>query len=70
VFIPSMGLFFLNDMLGGGKTLLTGNLIQNLINSRDLPMASALSTLMLLVTGAVIALYRKVGGSSGQLSMF
>lgn len=70
VFIPSMGLFFLNDMLGGGKTLLTGNLIQNLINSRDLPMASALSALMLLVTGAVIALYRKVGGSSGQLSMF
>lgn len=70
VFIPSMGLFFLNDMLGGGKTLLTGNLIQNLINSRDLPMASALSALMLLVTGSVIAVYRRMGGNSGQLSLF
>jgi len=63
VFIPSMGLFFLNDLLGGSKTVLAGGLIQQLINSRDLPMAAALSVLLLSVTGAVIAVYRKLGGS-------
>ncbi len=69
VFIPSMGLFFLNDLLGGSKSVLAGGLIQQLINSRDLPMAAALSVLLLSVTGAVIAVYRKVGGS-GDMSMF
>ena len=69
VFIPSMGLFFLNDLLGGSKTVLAGGLIQQLINSRDLPMAAALSALLLTVTGLVIMLYRKLGGS-GDMSMF
>ncbi|MDD3335250.1 MAG: ABC transporter permease subunit [Eubacteriales bacterium] len=70
VFIPSMGLFFLSDLLGGSKSVLAGNLIQNLIKSRDLPMASALSVLLLAVTGGVIALYRKAGGSAGELGLF
>ena len=69
VFIPSMGLFFLNDLLGGSKSVLAGGLIQQLINSRDLPMAAALSVLLLAVTGAVIAVYRKVGGT-GDMSLF
>lgn len=66
VFIPSMGLFFLNDLLGGSKSVLAGGLIQQLINSRDLPMAAALSVLLLAVTGAVIAVYRRVGGSDSM----
>ncbi len=69
VFIPSMGLFFLSDLLGGNTTVLAGGLIQRLINSRDLPMAAALSVLLLTVTGAVIAVYRRLGGSEG-MSMF
>ena len=69
VFIPSMGLFFLSDLLGGSKSVLAGGLIQRLINSRDLPLAAALSVLLLSVTGAVIAVYRKLGGS-GDMSMF
>lgn len=70
VFIPSTGLFFLNDMLGGSKTMLAGNLIQSLMKSRDLPMASTLSVLMLAVTGVVIALYRKAGGDADGLGLF
>lgn len=69
VFIPSMGLFFLNDLLGGSKSVLAGGLIQQLINSRDLPMAAALSVLLLSVTGMMIAVYRRVGGN-GSMSMF
>ena len=70
VFIPSTGLFFLNDLLGGSKVLLAGNLIQSLMKSRDLPMASTLSVLMLAVTGVVIALYRKAGGDADGLGLF
>lgn len=70
VFIPSTGLFFLNDLLGGSKTMLAGNLIQSLMKSRDLPMASTLSVLMLAVTGVVIALYRKAGGEADGLGLF
>lgn len=69
VFIPSMGLFFLNDLLGGSKSVLAGGLIRQLINSRDLPMAAALSVLLLSVTGMVIAVYRRVGGGNG-MAMF
>ena len=69
VFIPSTGLFFLNDLLGGSKTMLAGNLIQSLMKSRDLPMASALSVLMLAVTGVVIALHRKAGGDADGLGL-
>lgn len=70
VFIPSTGLFFLNDLLGGSKTMLAGNLIQSLMKSRDLPMASTLSVLMLAVTGVIIALYRKAGGDADGLGLF
>ena len=68
VFIPSMGLFFLNDLLGGSKTVLAGGLIQQLINSRDLPMAAALSVLMLTITGIVISVYRRVGSADGLVT--
>lgn len=70
VFIPSTGLFFLNDLLGGSKTMLAGNLIQSLIKSRDLPMAAALSMLMLAATGLIVALYRRVGGDADGLGLF
>ncbi|MBE5802495.1 MAG: ABC transporter permease [Clostridiales bacterium] len=70
VFIPSMGLFFLSDLLGGSKTVLAGGLIQSLYKGRNLPMAAALSVLLLTVTCAVIAVYRRAGGSNGELSLF
>ncbi len=68
VFIPSMGLFFLNDLLGGSKSVLAGGLIQQLINSRDLPMAAALSVVLLTVTGVIISIYRRVGTSDGLVA--
>ena len=64
VFIPSMGLFFINDLLGGSKSVLAGGLIRNLINARDLPLAAALSIVLLSMTGVVIFFQRKLGGSN------
>ncbi len=64
-FIPSIGLFFLSDLLGGSNTMLLGNLVHNeLLKSRDLPFAAALSVLLLALTGLVILLYRRKGGSA------
>lgn len=63
VFIPSMGLFFIADILGGGKVMLVGNLIQNQLQSgRDWPFAAALSVVLMLFTSMMIWIYRKAAG--------
>lgn len=54
VFIPCLGAFLTPDLLGGGKSILIGNLIQNQFTAaRDWPFGSALS---LAVMAAVLAL--------------
>lgn len=67
-FLPSVGLIFLSDLLGGANTALWGNLVQDeLLKSRDLPFAAALSTMLLLLTALVILLYRRAGGKGEDM---
>jgi spermidine/putrescine transport system permease protein len=70
-FIPSMGLFFIADILGGNKVVLVGNLIQEqLMKAHDWPFAAALSVTLMLMTTVFICLYRalaRAAGSSGEL---
>lgn len=51
VFIPCLGAYLTPDLLGGGKTVMIGNLIQNqFTTARDWPFGSAVSlTLMAIV---------------------
>ena len=66
-FIPSMGLFFLAEILGGNKVVLVGNLIQEqLLKAHDWPFAAALSAALMALTGVLIWLYRKLT-RSGEL---
>jgi spermidine/putrescine transport system permease protein len=66
-FIPSMGLFFLADILGGNKVVLVGNLIhEQLIKAHDWPFAAALSATLMALTSVFIFLYRKIT-RSGEL---
>ena len=66
-FIPSMGLFFLADILGGNKVVLVGNLIQEqLIKAHDWPFAAALSAALMALTSIFIYLYSKLT-RSGEL---
>jgi spermidine/putrescine transport system permease protein len=60
VFIPSLGAYLTPDLLGGGRTVLVGNLVQNqFTTARDWPFGSAVSmALMLLVTLLVWAFLR------------
>lgn len=60
-FVPSMGLFFVADILGGNKILLIGNVIQEqLMKTRNWPFAAALSVVLMLLTTVLIAIYKKV----------
>jgi len=60
-FIPSMGLFFLAEILGGNKVVLVGNLIQeSLVKAHDWPFAAALSVTLMVLTTIFIVLYRKL----------
>lgn len=58
-FIPSMGLFFIADILGGNKIVLVGSVIQEqLTKGRNLPFAAALSVILMILTSLFIRLYR------------
>ncbi len=60
-FIPSMGLFFVADLLGGNKIVLVGNVIQQqLTKGRNLPFAAALSVVLMILTSLFIAAYRRI----------
>ena len=63
VFVPSMGLFFVSDLMGG-SLMLVGNLIRDqLLKSRDWPFGAALSVLLMAVTTLIFVSYRKSGGN-------
>lgn len=63
-FIPSMGLFFVADILGGSKVVLIGNVIQEqMTKGRNLPFAAALSVVLMLMTSCMLGLYRKICGN-------
>lgn len=63
VFIPCLGAYLTPDLLGGGKTVMAGNLIQNqFTTARDWPFGSAVSlVLMSIATLLLIVLIRRSG---------
>jgi spermidine/putrescine transport system permease protein len=60
VFIPSLGAFVTPSILGGGKTLMIGNIISNqFLAAHDWPFGSALSMLMMgLMLVATLVYFR------------
>lgn len=59
-FIPSMGLYFIADILGGNKIVLVGTLIQDqLVKVHDWPFAAALSVVLMLLTSLFLFVYRR-----------
>ena len=60
-FIPSMGLFFIADILGGNKIVLVGSLIQDQMSrGSNWPFAAALAVILTFLTTLIIYLYRKI----------
>ncbi|MCL6505616.1 MAG: ABC transporter permease [Bryobacteraceae bacterium] len=55
VFIPCLGTYLTSDLLGGSKTVLAGNLIQNqFTTARDWPFGSAASLVLMGLTLLVV----------------
>ena len=55
VFIPSLGAFITPDLLGGAKSMMIGNLIQNQFGQLNQPFGSALS--LILTAGVLVLLF-------------
>ena len=71
VFIPSLGQFVVSDLLGGAKTVLVGNLIQNQFAvARNKPFGAAiafeLTVVVLLLLWAYAAYARRQGNGASR----
>lgn len=64
VFIPVLGEFVIPKLLGGSKTLMIGNLIQDqfLGVARDWPLGAALSLILMLIVTVGLRIYFKASG--------
>ena len=64
VFIPCLGAYLTPNLLGGGKSVMVGNLVQNqFTTARDWPFGSAVSLLLML---AVLLLVLRILGRRKQ----
>ncbi|NES03004.1 MAG: ABC transporter permease [Okeania sp. SIO2F4] len=58
VFIPAFGAFITPDILGGAKTMMVGNLIQNqFLKARNWPFGSALSIALMMIVLIPVIIY-------------
>lgn len=68
VFIPSLGAFVTPAILGGGKSLMIGNIISNqFLAAHDWPFGSALSTLMMALMLVATLIYFRATAGEGRV---
>ena len=62
VFIPSLGMYYVPEMLGGGKVMLIGTPIKNqFLMTKNWPFGASLAILLILITLAMMWIYTRVG---------
>lgn len=58
VFLPAMTIFYIPDLLGGSKSILLGNLIQNqFLIAQNWPLGSAISVVFMLLLALLLFIY-------------
>jgi len=68
VFLPATGQFVIPDLLGGAKTAMLGNVVQQqFASSRDWPFGAAISLVALLLVAAGLWIYFRRGGKEEML---
>ena len=68
VFIPTLGFYFVSDIMGGGNQQLIGNLIETQFNSgNNWPLGSTLSIGLILLTLILVGIYKTCGGKMEDL---
>lgn len=59
-FIPSLGIYFLADILGSGKSLYIGSLVRNqMLVTKNWPFGSALSVILIIITLLLLLIYTR-----------
>jgi spermidine/putrescine transport system permease protein len=70
VFIPSLGYFYIPEMLGGSKVMLVGNMIKNqFYTARNWPFGAALSVFLIIFTLVLVGLYKKTGNDINDIGL-
>lgn len=70
IFIPSLGYFFVSDIMGGGKSQLIGNLIENQFKAaNNWPFGASLSMLLIFLILVIVTVYKKSGGDMEDLGV-
>jgi len=58
VFIPCLGAYLTPDLLGGGRTVMIGNLVQNqFTTARDWPFGSAVSLALMAIVAVLVFVF-------------
>lgn len=58
VFVPTLGLFFIPDLMGGSRIILISNLIKNqFLSARDWPFGMAISVVLIAIMFMIVKLY-------------
>ncbi len=68
VFIPSLGAFVTPDLLGGAKSIMIGNLIQNQFTQLNQPFGSALSLILAATVLLLLTVAMRAGLKSSDLA--
>jgi spermidine/putrescine transport system permease protein len=62
VFVPCLGTYLTSDLLGGSKTILVGNLVQNqFTTARDWPFGAAASLILMVAAMVLLFAIRRRG---------
>ena len=70
VFLPALGLFYVNDILGGAHNLMIGALLKDqFLEARDWPFGSAASLIMILLLFVLMGIYRLTQRLAGSGQM-
>ncbi len=61
VLLPAMSMFYITDLLGGSKTMLVGNLIENqFLAARNWPLGSSVSIFLTALMGLMMWIYWRI----------
>lgn len=71
VFLPAMSMFYIPDLLGGAKSMLVGNLIENqFLTAHNWPLGSAVAVFLTLLMGLLLLIYWYTHRHSKQEQQF
>lgn len=66
-FVPALGMFVVPDLMGGAKTVLVSNLIQNqFLTARNWPFGSAAAVVLMVLVVVSLLIYARASGFEGE----